>query len=100
MDRANSSFVIIPDTELPYVGGTIGIHVKHTDFVSELTTEQVLNVIHSYESEVEKLRSALSYYSDPQIYVYGDVPGHIYAVDDSGRTAREALGLPVTQSGG
>ena len=43
--------------------------------------------------EIERLRSVLAYYADPSNWNSGDVPGHIYAVDDAGGYARSALGL-------
>ena len=44
--------------------------------------------------EIERLRKALAYYADPRNWTEGDVPGHIYAIDDGGCEARKALGLP------
>jgi len=41
--------------------------------------------------EVERLRDALEYYAENDHYDHGDVPGHIYVIDDHGRTARAAL---------
>ena len=46
----------------------------------------------SAATEIERLREALSYYANDEIYDGGDVPGHIYVLDDHGRTARKALG--------
>lgn len=42
------------------------------------------------ELDAAKLE-ALRYYANPDIYVNGDVPGHIYALDDAGGAARAAL---------
>lgn len=46
------------------------------------------------DAEVARLRRVLAYYAAPGHYDGGDVPGHIYVLDDGGRYAREALGLP------
>jgi hypothetical protein len=46
-------------------------------------------------TEIARLRRALAYYADPLHYDSGDVPGHIYVLDDGGRLARGALGLPA-----
>jgi len=45
----------------------------------------------SMKENIEKLIYALSYYAAPSIYNSGDVPGHIYVLDDAGYTARMAL---------
>lgn len=44
--------------------------------------------------EIARLRRTLAYYAAPDHYDGGDVPGHIYVLDDGGCYAREALGLP------
>jgi hypothetical protein len=46
------------------------------------------------DAETERLREALRYYADDAVYDSGDVPGHVYVLDDHGDTARVALGLP------
>ena len=43
------------------------------------------------QAEVEQLREALEYYAENDHYDHGDVPCHIYVIDDHGRTARAAL---------
>jgi hypothetical protein len=42
----------------------------------------------------KRLRAALAYYAAPHHWVYGEVPGHVYAHDDAGSLARKALGMP------
>jgi hypothetical protein len=41
---------------------------------------------------IAQMREALEYYAIQEHYTSGDVPGHIYAVQDGGRLARKALG--------
>lgn len=41
--------------------------------------------------ENKVMREALAYYADDGHYDSGDVPCHIYVLDDHGRTARTAL---------
>lgn len=47
-------------------------------------------VSHSTPGDAE-VRRALEYYANDEHYDGGDVPGHIYVLDDHGRTARAAL---------
>lgn len=47
--------------------------------------------------EIEVLKRTLRYYADDQIYDGGDVPCHIYVLDDHGRTARQALSQSPSQ---
>lgn len=48
------------------------------------------------EKRVGELEAGLRYYADDQIYDGGDVPMHIYVIDDHGRTAR-ALITPIAE---
>lgn len=43
------------------------------------------------KAQVNHLRSEFDFYADETNYEFGDVPGHIYAMDDSGSGARKAL---------
>lgn len=56
----------------------------------------VLDQVEALEAEITRLRHSLAYYASPDHYVHGDVPGHIYILDDDGADARQALGLPGT----
>lgn len=47
---------------------------------------------------LEALEDALRYYADPTNYTHGDVPMHIYALDDAGSIARKALGNTTAAS--
>lgn len=51
------------------------------------------------EQRVKEWREALEYYANPFNWTSGDVADHIYAIDDSGRTAREALALRAAKEG-
>lgn len=44
------------------------------------------------KQRIAELEEALRYYANVDIYKHGDVPGHIYALDDSGQTAKKTLG--------
>lgn len=43
------------------------------------------------KAQVNHLRSEFEFYADETNYEFGDVPGHIYAMDDAGSGARKAL---------
>jgi hypothetical protein len=47
--------------------------------------------IGSREALIERLTEALAYYANDEHYDCGDVPGHVYVIDDHGRFARAAL---------
>lgn len=52
-------------------------------------------VVDRFEAGAE----ALAYYANDEHYDGGDVPGHIYVLDDHGRTARAALARTLSQKG-
>lgn len=47
------------------------------------------------ERAINQLLHTLAFYASPEHYDGGEVPGHVYILDDDGRYAREALGLPT-----
>lgn len=42
-------------------------------------------------ASIERMQDALRFYADRNNYEHGDVPGHVYALDDAGGLARDAL---------
>lgn len=54
---------------------------------ANITTRETIEIA----DYIVELETALRYYEEASIYKSGDVPGHIYALDDSGQTARKAL---------
>lgn len=65
---------------------------------ADFTPELARKIITLYQSEITRLRAreaklmeGLRYYADNEIYDGGDVPGHIYVIDDHGRTARSLI---------
>lgn len=53
--------------------------------------EQAADTIITMHHTIERYKAALEYYSAVEHYDGGDVPGHIYVLDDHGRYARTAL---------
>lgn len=52
-----------------------------------------LNIVNNLVMRIAELELALLYYADEVHFKNGDVPGHIYALDDAGHIARNALGI-------
>lgn len=61
---------------------------------ASITELRVLRHELAVPSAEGRLREALTYYANDEHYDGGDVPGHIYVLDDHGRTARDALAHP------
>ena len=47
--------------------------------------------VYRLRRQCEAMRKTLTYYANAEHYDGGDVPGHIYVLDDHGRYAREIL---------
>lgn len=62
-------------------------------FAAEQRIADQLKLIEVAGKRIDELELALLYYADEGHFKHGDVPGHIYALDDAGHIARNALGI-------
>jgi hypothetical protein len=67
-------------------------HAFDNEFRDADKTCMELGQLRNLHSCFRQMREALEYYAVQEHYTSGDVPGHIYAVQDGGRLARKALG--------
>ena len=68
-------------------------HAYDNDMRDTDKTMMELGQLRNLHACFRRMREALEYYADQDHYTEGDVPGHIYAVEDGGRLARKALGV-------
>ena len=82
-----------------YPAGTIiadRVHETGWDIYDPVTCP--LSSFGAFDNSNERCREALAYYANDEHYDSGDVPGHIYVLDDHGRYARAALAALATNA--
>lgn len=65
-----------------------------TDWQLAYAIEWANRSVESVKTRMWAYEDALRFYAKPSSWTDGDVPCHVYAIDDAGSLARETLGLP------